>query len=388
MPKPVENTAEIRSQNKKRIIQYVAHHPNQTRKQISDDLGLSFATISNLCVQMISDGILRSESAERPPVGRNPGLVALNPTACCTLCVDLSDENTTPLALINLCGEAVAAKTLEGTADCDYEALLARVHDTAQELLNSVGIAMDNLIGVGVSAPGILNLQTDLFINATYSKLEGRALRADFERLFAPLPCCVGNEANLTALAIQRFNGGEALSDLIYLYVDEGLGIGAVTGGRLLSGAHGLGGEINHWRLAGGRNYPCYCGQNGCLETELSLSGFLQKYADDTPNHESINWDAFVSRVQSGDATALSIVRESGQLVGRVLSSLQMLLDPAACWIGGRVTDIFDELLPAIESSLSRDDGHTPCMPVHPARDGRSLSLIGAASLVFDEWRA
>ena len=52
MSDTIRTTAEIRSLNKKKILQYVTAHPEQTRKQIADGLELSFATVSNLVAQL------------------------------------------------------------------------------------------------------------------------------------------------------------------------------------------------------------------------------------------------------------------------------------------------------------------------------------------------
>ena len=52
---------------------------------------------------------------------------------------------------------------------------------------------------------------------------------------------------------------------------------GVIVGGRLVSGAHGAGGEIGHIKVNDGESKPCGCGKRGCLEQYASATGILRE---------------------------------------------------------------------------------------------------------------
>lgn len=384
-----ENTAEIRSLNKKKIIDYLRRHPRQTRRQISDGLNLSFATISNLSSQMIADGILYSESSSKSKGGRIPGLISLSLRACCTLCIDLSKQDCARVSVLNLYGKVISDRSLPNMEACSYEDTLQSCHQNAMEMIAAMGMCVTDLIGIGVAVPGIMDLRRNVIVNSTYTKLEHRPLASDLEQLFGGLPCHVGNETNLMALAIRLDDpDNQNTRDMIYLYGDEGLGIGIMCGGNLIIGAHGFGGEINHWPLGTTRAYACYCGRTGCLETELSTSGFLRKYQDAHPERKALSWNDFVNAVTEKDEVALAVVAENGCLLGRLLTGLNGLFDPQTYWLGGCIVDIYPYILPFIQTEMRR--GHTLSagldIPIHRSNNYEILALLGCEEMVFSHW--
>ena len=386
MSDTIRTTAEIRSLNKKKILQYVTAHPEQTRKQIADGLDLSFATVSNLVAQLSEEDILRTESSEQSHGGRIPGLITVNKDACCTLCVDLARKEKIGLSVVNLRGESIARTALQDLGGASYEEVLSICHRESLALLDSVPLPLDRLIGVSVSVPGIIDLRDGVIVNSTYERLEGKPLRADLEALFSPLPCQIGNEANLTALGILQSVRESGMHSILFLYIDEGLGIGVISDEKLLVGSHGFGGEISHWQFSDMRGYPCYCGKRGCLETELSKSGFIKKLNENQGAQRAGSWEGFVSLVKGKDPAAIEVLQENGQLIARLISSLQMLLDPQACWLGGGICEIFSEIRPFIKTYFDAYGQRFPAIPISCVSDSHMMAETGCAKLAFDRW--
>ncbi|GAA2315840.1 hypothetical protein GCM10010149_79750 [Nonomuraea roseoviolacea subsp. roseoviolacea] len=94
-------------------------------------------------------------------------------------------------------------------------------------------------------------------------------------RLGLGLPVSVGNDANLAALAEHSRGVAVGVRDLIYLHGDVGIGGGIITGGHLLGGHDGYGGEVGHMVVNPG-GQPCGCGSRGCLEAEVGERALLE----------------------------------------------------------------------------------------------------------------
>ena len=54
------------------------------------------------------------------------------------------------------------------------------------------------------------------------------------------------------------------------------MGGGILTGGRLLEGARGLGGELGHYRTHALDGVPCTCGATGCWERYAATTALVR----------------------------------------------------------------------------------------------------------------
>ena len=158
----------------------------------------------------------------------------------------------------------------------------------------------------------------------------------------------------------------------------------------LVSGKRGLGGEVNHFPI-GFRNYQCHCGHRGCVETELSLPGFMRKYGQECGEDiafTELAWDGFLQGVAVENGHALTVLHENGRLLGELLSMLASIFEPQAIVIGGIVEDIFDKLYPDIISEFQSRIvlKALGSIPIRKSSDYHELLLSGCGELVFNNW--
>lgn len=78
------------------------------------------------------------------------------------------------------------------------------------------------------------------------------------------VPIYIENDANCAALGEGLCGAARGLSDYVVFTLGTGIGSGIVTGGRLLTGAHGIAGEAGH--VSTERDVPCACGGTGHAE--------------------------------------------------------------------------------------------------------------------------
>ncbi len=83
------------------------------------------------------------------------------------------------------------------------------------------------------------------------------------------LPVTVDNDVRALTVAEQWFGDGVGLSDFAVVTVGAGIGCGLVVHGRVVSGSHGVAGEIGHVQVVPD-GLPCRCGDRGCLEAVAS----------------------------------------------------------------------------------------------------------------------
>jgi predicted NBD/HSP70 family sugar kinase len=387
----IQNTAELRSFNTKKIIGHLRFNPPITKKELADQLNLSFATVSNICNQLVDDAILQDMDSEAFNGGRIPKLISINPFSKCILGFDLIQNGAVKVAIINLKGEIVRVSydKLPGTKNLPE--IIQLLYQKALEVLTQQKVGYENLLGIGVAAPGIFNKNSRTIVNSTNPVFENQPLQEMIEQVFN-LPVCIENESNLlvvaTALAVSRDFKNK---DLIYIYIGDGLGTGIISNGKVVTGNSGLGGEISHIPI-GEHSFDCYCGHTGCIETELSLQGFLKKYYQkigQQPGNADQDWQQFLAAVIAQKPEALSVIAENGKLIGRLISVLVNIFDPEVIYIGGITESIFDYLYPHVMSEAKsriivnqmRD------VSVFSSRDYETLIFRGCSEMVFDEWK-
>lgn len=389
----VQNTTEIRSWNKKKIIEFLRQTQSVTKKELADALHLSIATVSTLCNQLLADGIIHSQSSRTSNGGRIPEIMSIEP--CSRYCIGLNVIGTlkAEIAITDLLGNPVISKQFSVSKSLAFEQMVALYHQVSVSLIVASGVQPGSILGVGVAAPGIYSESVGKLVNSTNPALENQALKSVIEKQFE-LPTFIENESNLMVLATSlKSPNANTRHDILYLYMGEGLGMGVLCNDRLVTGSHGLGGEISHMPI-GNRNFPCYCGKSGCVETELSRGGFLRKYHDQcgvppSPTNEEEDWQAFIQAVMQQEACALKVMEENGRLFGRLVSVLVNLFDPQTVYVGGITSPIFDFLSPwLMEEAAARQTvkGKYPLQIVN-SPDDEKLIFKGCSELVLAGWK-
>ncbi|MGH8827886.1 MAG: ROK family protein, partial [Jiangellaceae bacterium] len=173
-----------------------------------------------------------------------------------------------------------------------------------------------------------------------------------------PYRLLVDNEANLAAIAEVAAGSSAGSRDLILLTGAAGIGGGVVSGGRLLRGDHGFGGEVGHMSVApGGRR--CGCGRFGCWETVVGLTALLADAADpdDPVRDPALDLDQRLAEINRraglGDARTLAALERVGSWLGIGASILVNILNPSVLVLGGFMAAVGPWLTENVEAELA-----------------------------------
>ncbi|MGA8426450.1 MAG: ROK family protein, partial [Candidatus Dormiibacterota bacterium] len=190
----------------------------------------------------------------------------------------------------------------------------------------------------------------------------------------------IGNDANLGAMAEHSRGIAGGVNDLVYLHAEVGVGGGIITGGRMLEGFSGYGGEVGHIQVNPDGS-ACHCGARGCWETEVGEDALVRR-AGLRPGGRAPR-ELVLKRARAGDASCLAAVQATAEWISVGLIGLANSLNPEMLILGGMFEDILDLARPAIAEHLQRgiyDAANRQVLLVSP-RFGRDAALIGAAEL-------
>ncbi len=240
---------------------------------------------------------------------------------------------------------------------------------------------------VGVGIPGSVSPISGLVRNANSTWINGQALAGDLERVLKR-KVRLENDANCLALSECRDGAARGAASAFAVILGTGVGGGLVINGRIVSGAHGLGGEWGHIPLAHEATPApdCFCGRRGCMEQYLSGPAILREYqaqgGDKVARVERVS-----DRAQAGESRANAVLNQHLQRLGRGLGTIVNLIDPEVIVLGGGVSNLpglLDQLPSAIAPHVFAQADDNVEIKLRKAVWGDSSGVRGAARLWED----
>ncbi|MBB5173121.1 ROK family glucokinase [Texcoconibacillus texcoconensis] len=221
--------------------------------------------------------------------------------------------------------------------------------DAIDEKLTKNNATRHDLIGVGLGAPGFIEVETGRIIEAVNVGWKDFPLT---ERLEAALevPVAVDNDANIAALGERWLGAGDGAENVLFVTLGTGVGGGLISDRRIIHGESGFGGEIGHITAVTEGGAPCNCGKTGCLETISSATGIrrlgLEAVESGKTGMLSSTYEKegdltakdVLDAAKAGDEAADEIVEYAMYHLGFALANLANAMNPNTIVIGGGVS--------------------------------------------------
>jgi predicted NBD/HSP70 family sugar kinase len=229
-------------------------------------------------------------------------------------------------------------------------------------VLALAGIAREAVAAVGLDTPGPASAEGVISSKGATNFAQPAWHGFDVRGALAArlgLPVVYNNDGNAAALYAHHVHFGPQATrrSSISAIVGTGLGGGVIEGGRVVSGAAGMAGELGHVHipmdglLADGQPTPsCGCGFSGDVESVASLTAIernlLPYWLARYPEHElaqvgSLGKAARMVRSlgERGDELALRIFEQQAMALARLFTIAANFTDPHAYFVGGGVVE-------------------------------------------------
>jgi fructokinase len=219
------------------------------------------------------------------------------------------------------------------------------------ELVRAAEAATGMRGSLGIAIPGC-ETAANVIKNANSVWLNGRPLRLDLETALERA-VRLANDANCFALS-EAADGAAAGAGVVFgVIAGTGVGGGVVANGKVLVGAHGIGGEWGHIPLPAPsveevENAPaCYCGKRGCLESWCSGPALVAEFKRMTGR------EATTAEIAASDgAEERAALDRLVDRFARAMATLVNILDPDVIVLGGGLSNIarlYADLPPLVE---------------------------------------
>ena len=253
--------------------------------------------------------------------------------------------------------------------------------------------------GVGIGVPGRVDFDQGIVFDLTNVPGCKNVHLRDALRTKVKIPVLVDNDANLMALAENRFGAAKGHKDCICVTMGTGIGGGVVLGGRIYRGINFAAGEIGHMTI--NENGPmCVCGGKGCIERYVGNRYILEEAVKRLRNgaksivrnqlsgrYSNLTLEMLSKAARKRDPFAMLIWQEVGAHMGAVLANVVNLLNPEIIVVGGGVANAGSLILDPMRRTVKERAFQVCCrnLKIVPSKFKEKAGIIGAASLVLSK---
>jgi glucokinase-like ROK family protein len=395
------NQITAKSHNIRSILKALLYHQQISRVELAELTGLTTATISNLVNELLSQGLVRENGIEQvisPRVGRPRMTVELIPDARFAIGVHIGIGEF-QVVITDLLAKIVSSATQKFDVCASAEIVIQEIVSQIDHLIIQSGISKNLIVGIGVGASGLVNVETGVNINAPNLCWQNIPIREWIHQRIG-LPVVVDNNVRLMCLAEAMFGERKTANVMAFVYARVGVGAGLFVNGKLFRGMAAGAGEIGHSIMIPDGGEKCSCGNYGCLETlvsqkailrsarhlaEANPTGILAQKFSDCQNNEM---DYLFSAAQDGDEEVLKMLAEKARYFGIALANLINILNPNLIVLGGILEQGEEFFLPVIKKVVKEYafSHHGDQVEICVSGFGQKTGVIGASALALSTY--
>jgi glucokinase len=270
---------------------------------------------------------------------------------------------------------------------------------TIHTLINETRIETKDLLGIGMSVPGVLNRKKGIVVEAPNLGMKDFPLEGELSKEFGK-PVILENDVNAGVYGEFINGAAKGYEHVLGVFPGTGIGGGLIIDGKLYRGSSGNAGEFGHMTIQNG-GALCGCGQRGHIEAIASRTAMGQEavgliaggklphslahYGTDI---KKISSKFFAQALKEKNSHVMEIIDTAAENLGVAIASAINLLDPELVLIGGGLVEkLGDFYLKRIEDSMRRRAmaGIVAKTDIKAAELGDDAVFFGAAQLLLDK---
>ncbi|MBF0814420.1 transcriptional repressor XylR [Staphylococcus xylosus] len=366
----------IVNENEKRVLKQIFNNSNISRTQISKNLELNKATISNILNNLKHKSLVNEvgEGNSTKSGGRKPILLEINQKYGYYISMDLTYDS------VELMYNYFDATILKQDS---YELKDKNVSSILQILKSNINVSekhdtLHGLLGISISIHGIVDDEQNI-INLPFHKNE-RSTFTDELKSFTNVPVVIENEANLSALYEKSLYINSNIANLITLSIHKGIGAGIVINKKLYRGSNGEAGEIGKTLVLGSIN------DNGNkyykIEDICSQDALIQKI-----NNRLGAALTFTELIQYYNAGNSIVAQEIEQFINRMavlIHNLNTQFNPDAIYINCPLINELPNILNEIKKQFSYFSQASP-IQIHLTTNVKQATLLGGTLAIMQK---
>jgi predicted NBD/HSP70 family sugar kinase len=383
----INNVERKKFLQKLKIIKHLFLNGETSNAEVCQRFNVSLPTSMSLLNQLLEEGILVKTGRGKSEGGRKPDLYGLVENSFFVVSIHI-ERFRIKLALIDnnhtIIQESLWPKEISSDSN-----IVDQLHEWTQSLLKEAKVELNQVMGVGISMPGLVSAEAGKNFTYYLSEQDPESLQEKFEKRFKK-PVAILNDAKSACLAEFRFGKAKNKNNVLVISMDWGIGLGIIMGGKMHSGESGFAGEFGHIPI-NGEGLLCHCGKRGCLETEASGLALVRKTKEGLKagqtsvlnnlkkeELEMLEPETIINAANRGDQFAINTLSEIGINLGKGIAVLIQLFNPELVILEGKIAEAKQFITTPIQQSMN-----TYCMMQLKERTNLELSKLGSNSSIY-----
>lgn len=379
---------------KKKILAHFANEGNATLADLGHVLKLSTPKINELVIELIEMGLVKDYGKVNSGVGRKPHIYGLESESVFFVGVDVK-QNFVNIGLMNFKRTLVQFKKNVTYKLLNTPESLEELCRVIESFIDNSEVPKEKVLGVGINLSGRINRRSGH--SYSFFNFEENPLSKVLEKRLGILSYL---ENDSRAMAYGEFCNGVVTDekDVLFIHLDEGIGMGVLIDGKLYYGKSGFAGEFGHIPTFD-NEIICHCGKKGCLETEASgralTRNFIERIKNGAssivtnkcPDLEKIQLKDIIDACLKDDMLAIELIADAGLKIGKSIAALINLFNPELVILGGTMSHASEYIKLPIQSAINKYSltlvNNDTAIKI--SKTGEQAGVIGACLLVCDK---
>jgi len=368
-----------------------------TRAELSRFSGFSRSTITLNVDNLLEIGVVNEETKDPHNEKSKRKCLGINKNYGVVIGIEMGASRC-EIGLCSLTGDIEETSSFHLNYSLGPHSILEQLILTIDALLGPPHKHPKRILGIGIGLPSPVDFSEGYAVHPAYMQGWHEFPIKNILQDHYLCPVFVDNEVNTMALGQSCLSEEFRGANILFVKVGSAIGAGIIIQGEIYRGNSGLSGNIGHIQIDG-HTEQCKCGKLGCLEA-IAGGDALANQAEQAAKHwksnllqTTYNRKGFLDAedlqqaAAKGDEESLRIIKEAGQVLGKILGKLIIFFDPKAIIIGGGLTGFGPQYISYIRESIMQQ-----CTPwirsdfsVRQTEYGSNIGIIGSAMLCIKQ---
>ena len=348
MKNSIGSFSRMKSTNIALILNKIREHKSISRVSIAKETGLTAATVTNLTSELLRTGIIVESDTGCSTGGRKPIMLKFNTTDY-GICSAYISPAKVEFAVANYEADIVYYNSVslceKDTAEKSVDFIVAQYNEYIKNSKRTIsGLALglhgivDTATGTSVFAPN-LNWRNVPIGDMLQEKLN--------------IPVFADNDVRLMTMGEMWYGVAKNVSDLVFMYIGNGIGGAIVINGNLYNGFKNGSGEIGHCTIDTDGEI-CSCGNRGCVQTKANRSAMLDNMKKLLEKEVSVltsssDCDDIVKAcIENKDPVASKVISHEARYLGIAVNNLINMFNPKMVVVNSDIKNFDKAVMPSL----------------------------------------
>lgn len=360
------NSDSMKKNNLKYVLETIRKEEPISRKSISEKIGLTTSSITNIVGKLIEDSYLIETGVGESIGGRKPIMLEYNPKGGYAIGVEM-DAVDIICIITDFKAKKIAKNRGKTSLSEGMTSVVTRLIKLIEDTIEKAGIPRDKIMGIGLVSAGPYDYKKGTMLNPPNFSGWNEVPIRDLVEEALKIPTYFEKDTQGAAIAEYWFGKAGNVKSLFAIIVKEvGIGGGIIINGNVYHGFHNGAGDIGHM-VIDSEGPGCSCGSYGCLETLSSGIAIANKVisrikrgensilSKNIQDVESIDIRMVIEAYNKGDELCKLVVNDGAKYLGLAIANIINLYSPEMIVIGGLIPDLCPLFVKiAIEHAMRR----------------------------------